>query len=118
MKSRTSLFNATVLKKDITRFCPLWIIFSVMQVMTALGSIGADLFIGNNFIAYNLAISTGTMAIQALFYALVCALLLFGDLFKGRLCNALHALPVRRESWFATHALAGLLFFLVPISGS
>lgn len=114
MKSRTSLFNATVLKKDITRFCPLWIIFSVMQVMTALGSIGADLFIRNNFIAYNLAISTGTMAIQALFYALVCALLLFGDLFKGRLCNALHALPVRRESWFATHALAGLLFFLVP----
>jgi hypothetical protein len=47
-------------------------------------------------------------------YALVCALTLFGDLFNSRMCNAIHALPLRRESWFCTHALTGLCFSVVP----
>ena len=114
MKSRTSLFNGTVLKKDITRFCPVWIIYAVMQILPAFGSLSTG-FVGiEHYNAYNLAIDTGAMASQTFIYALVCALLLFGDLFKGRLCNALHAFPLRRETWIATHALAGVLFFLVP----
>lgn len=64
--------------------------------------------------AYNFSYSANGMAITNLMYAMVCAFFLFGDLFKGRLCNALHAFPVRRESWFATHTLVGILFFLVP----
>lgn len=36
------------------------------------------------------------------------------DLFNGRLCNALHAFPYRRESWLVTHIVSGLLFSLIP----
>lgn len=114
MKSRTSLFNGTVLKKDIIRFCPVWIIYAALHIMIALGIVSTSILDFDNYVAYTLAFNTGTMALETFIYALVCAMLLFGDLFKGRLCNALHALPLRRESWFATHVLAGLLFFLGP----
>lgn len=115
MKSRTSLFNKTVLLKDITRFCPLWIIFSILNIMPVLGNVSnAAMLPEENYAAYQLATSTPIMAPITFAYAMICALFLFGDLFKGRLCNALHAFPLRREGWFLTHALAGVLFFLVP----
>ena len=38
---------------------------------------------------------------------LLAALVLFGDLDNPRMCNALHALPLRRETWFFSHAAAG-----------
>lgn len=115
MKSRTSFFNGTVLRKDITRFCPVWIIFLILNILPTLGNISTALMIQEkNSLAAQLAQDTGSWALISFVYAIVCALLLFGDLFKSRMCNALHALPLRRESWFATHALAGLLFFLVP----
>ena len=51
MKSRTSLFNKTVLLKDITRFCPLWIIFSILNIMPVLGNVSTTAMILAN-IAY------------------------------------------------------------------
>ena len=33
MKSRTSFFNPTVLKKDITRFAPLWGLYTVFMLL-------------------------------------------------------------------------------------
>lgn len=47
-------------------------------------------------------------------YAIVIAMLLFGDFYNSRMCNALHALPLRRECWFSTHVLSGLAFSIVP----
>lgn len=113
MKSRTSFFNKTVLLKDITRFCPVWIIYTILYFMTSFSTMTIGLF-DSGQMAYDVAYSTTASAIINLIYAIVCAIFLFGDLFKSRLCNALHAFPIRRESWFATHMLAGLLFFLVP----
>jgi ABC-2 type transport system permease protein len=54
------------------------------------------------------------MIVANLIYAMVCAQVLFGDLFNSRMCNALHALPLRRESWFGIHILSGLCFSLIP----
>ena len=42
------------------------------------------------------------------------AQLLFGDLYNTRMCNALHALPLRRETWFLTNVASGLLYSLIP----
>ena len=36
MKLKTSFFNATVLKKDITRFAPVWGIYSVILLLNYL----------------------------------------------------------------------------------
>lgn len=112
MKSRTSFFNTTVLKKDITRFAPVWGLYSV----------GVGLFLllwweieasPARFVNTATDILSG-MGILNFLYAPLAAFLLFGDLFKSRMCNALHALPLRREGWFLTHFTAGMLFCVVP----
>ena len=111
MKSRTSFFNFTVFRKDITRFSPVWALYLIGMVLSATSMM--------NTYHYSATAKTlmGNLPAYAgvnLCYALITAQLLFGDLFNRRLCNALHAMPIRREGWFFTHCAAGLLFSLVP----
>ena len=112
MKSRTSFFNAGVLKKDLTRFAPLWGLYTVFMLLTL-------------FIFWILEATPDDLACTAdtlmrimvpvnFVFAGLTALLLFGDLYKNRLAYALHAMPLRREGWFFTHSVAGLLMCLVP----
>ena len=110
MKSRTSFFNATVLRKDITRFAPLWALYTVFLIILFLSGQREE----STLTAGAVASSLREMALFNLIYGGLCANILFGDLFQSRMCNALHALPIKRETWFATHAAAGLLFCIVP----
>lgn len=111
MKLKTSFFDATVLKKDITRFFPVWALYLIIGALVALFSC-VD---GRSDYGIAGALSNiGAYSIIMLCYAPVVALLLYGDLFNSRMCNALHAFPVRREAWFVTHFVSGLLFGLVP----
>ena len=110
MKSRTSFFNTTVLKKDITRFAPVWGLYSVGLLLLLLGFVdGSD-----RLVARSLENLCDLAALIQLFYGAICAAMLFGELFSPRMCNALHAMPLRREGWFLNRLAAGLLFFLVP----
>ena len=111
MKSRTSFFNGTVLKKDITRFAPVWGIYMLFLLVDSLTGARND---QKEILAASLADMMRTMSVVNLVYGGVCANMLFSDLFQSRMCNALHAMPMRRESWFFTHVCAGLLFSLVP----
>lgn len=112
MKSRTSCFNGGVFRKDITRFFPVWVLYTVgLMLIVILGITNA----------YESAARVRNMAdlIQAVVlinfaYAFLVAVLLFGDLFKSRLCNAIHALPLRRETLYLTHLASGLSFALIP----
>lgn len=131
MRSKTWFFNATVLKKNITRFCPVWIVYSALMLLPKLSNIGLGLLVNffsgpesgygdmgtlvsGTMTAATLTIEFATMTITHFLYAMVCALVLFGDLFRSRMCNALHALPIRREGWFFTNVVTGLLFSFVP----
>lgn len=111
MKSRISFCDRTVLKKDVTRFLPLWLIYLIgglLVTSTSMGSLPGSVATGMaSMLAY------GMPAITCI-YALLAAITLFGDLFVPRMCNALHALPLRRETWFFTHFLAGLAMFFLP----
>ena len=113
MKSRTSFFNLTALRKDITRFTPVWALYLIGGLLVGLTTLSGSNYC-QGYAANELASTIGPLAIVNLVYAIVTAELLFGDLFNNRLCNALHAFPMRRESWFATHTVAGLLFSFVP----
>lgn len=109
MKSRISSFN-TALRKNITRFAPCWGLYTIGLVMILLlMTQNSDYWLANN-----LAEWIFIMPIINLGYALLTAQLLFGDLFQSRMCNALHAMPLRREGWFAANVTAGLLFSLIP----
>ena len=110
MKSRTSFFNTAVLKKDITRFAPAWGLYltgMLLLTMTIFMEEDAEL-------ARSIGTTLGLFSLINICYALVCGALLFGDLFNSKLCNALHAMPMRREGWFLTHVTSGLLFSIVP----
>ena len=112
MKLKTSFFNTTVLKKDITRFAPLWGLYTVFMLLFLV------LFFGDNqepaSIATDAPYIMMAMGIVNFIYAGLCAIVLFGDLFSSKLCNALHAMPMRREGWFLTHIAAGMLFCVAP----
>lgn len=111
MQSKTSFFNPTAFKKDLTRFAPLWGLYALCLILGLLLLTQSET---NYWLASAFAELPEAMAPINLVYALVVAAVLFGDLFHTRMCNALHAMPLRRESWFVTHTLAGLLFSIVP----
>lgn len=111
MKSRTSFFNRTVLRKDITRYAPVWGLYTIglllFLLITNLDNDPGDM-------ADVLGSSISSLAVVHMILGGISALLVFGDLFKTRLCYATHALPLRREGWFLTHFTAGFLFSFVP----
>ena len=111
MKFKTSCCNRGLLRKDLGRFAPAWVLYTLCL---ALGMV--ILFEGNGpeQFTINLGRSIRFMPLVNCGYAILTAVLLFGDLYDSRMCNALHALPVRREGWFAVHFAAGLLFSLIP----
>ena len=110
MKLRTSFFNAAVLRKDITRFAPAWGLY-----LTAMLLLMLTIFAEEHYsLASSLGLTINLLSVVNICYALVCAALLFGDLFSSKLCNALHAMPMRREGWFLTHMVSGLMFSVVP----
>ncbi len=110
MKSKTSFFNKTVLLKDLTRFTPVWALYTVgallVTVLISNGS-GVDT-------AINVMESCGGMAVPMLIYAWVCAVMPAGDLYEMKTAGTLHAMPLRREGWYFTHTASGLIIGIVP----
>lgn len=111
MKLRTSYFNATVLRKDITRFAPVWVLYTVFLLLCFM-ILSEGPYPGTK--ANSVSEYLSTTVWFNLLYAPLNAALVFGDLFRPRACNTLHTMPLRREGWFLTHTLAGLLFSIVP----
>lgn len=111
MKLRTSFFNFGVLRKNLTRFAPLWILFAIGEV---LGIMSLDVTNLAYRIVDDLSYIMGPVSIFHAGYALLVAACLFGDLFDARLCNGLHAMPMRREGWLLTNLASGLVFALIP----
>lgn len=98
-------------RKDLTRFAPLWGVYILCLILGMFLLMDGDLAFR---FAANMGTLTNAMAVINLGYALIVAQVLFGDLFNSRMCNALHAMPMRRESLFVTHTAAGLVFSLLP----
>lgn len=111
MKSRTSCFDKTIFRKDMTRFAPAWGLYLICLVM------GMLLLRADNdgyWFHQNLAELTTVMSVINLGYALLAAQMLFGDLYTARMCGYVHALPVSRESLFGSHVAAGMMWSFGP----
>lgn len=114
MQSRKSFFEPTVFKKNLTRFAPAWGLYTLGLIL------GVFLIYTNGgemrryWMAVNLAELISYMSIINLIYAPLSAQLLFGDLYNSRMCNALHAMPLRRECLFVTNVVSGLVFSMLP----
>ena len=114
MKSRTSFFNGHVLKKDITRFAPLWAVYTVVLAVCMFGNISYMMKQETVKMAYSFSNDLGSLYLLFLFYGFGCATFLFGDLFRTRMAGGLHAMPLKRDTWFGTHVVSGILFAAVP----
>lgn len=111
MQSKISFCNGPVFRKNVSRFAPAWGLYTLFLLL--------GLYMMNDsgleyWFSANIAGSTGFMGIVNLGYGMLTAMLLFGDLTVPRLCNALHSLPLRRETWFFTNILSGIFFSLIP----
>lgn len=111
MKSRISFFNGPVFRKNVIRFAPAWLLYTVCLLL------GLTMLAGESveyWLSYNMAMGISYMGMVNCAYGALVALLLFGDLTNTRMCNGLHALPLRRETCFGTNVLSGLFFSLIP----
>lgn len=114
MRSKTSCFNRTVFRKNLLRFAPVWGVYTlclVVGILILYGNGGTAKFF---HFAYHMTQLVEIMAVVNLIYAPIVAQLLFGDLYNSRMCNMLHAFPLRREHWFFTNVLSGIAFSVIP----
>lgn len=112
MRSRISFFDKAAFRKNITRFAPVWCVYGLCMLVGLFlmyGAVGNKYYFVKDFVTL-----FSVMAVVNLLYAPLAAVLLFGDLFNSRMCNALHALPLRRETWFSTHVITGILVSFLP----
>lgn len=111
MVSKTSLYNKTILKKNLTRFAPLWGGYTLLIVLSllfnAINNSRRDVVYGQQTLML-------VFAYLSVLYAPMAAAFLFNDLFNTRLCYTLHSLPVSRNAMFGSHILSGFLFQLIP----
>lgn len=114
MQSRTSFFNGAVFRKNLTRFAPVMALDTLLLVILIMLAWSRP---GENRGYYFIDQVSGLISFMGyvnLIYGAVVAQLIFGDLFNSRMCNALHAMPLRRECWFVTNAASGLVYSLIP----
>lgn len=96
----------------MTRFAPLLGLYTLCLI---LGMVMMYIDDTKNFwFASHMGRCIQFMSVVNLIYAPIVAMLLFGDLYNSRMCNALHAMPLRREEIFWTNVASGLVFSLVP----
>ena len=115
MKSKTSCFNKAIFKKNLTRFAPVMGLYTLCLILGMVMLYQNNRDMGKSFwFASRMAENIQIMGGVNLFFGPLVAMLLFGDLYNSRMCNALHAMPTRRETLFLTNVVSGLLFSLIP----
>lgn len=128
MKSKTSCFNKTIFRKNMTRFWPVWAVYLAylffnMTIRMFLNTRNYMKFqqldysapSATNRLTTMLECISGNLEPYVIFFAaLVAAVTVFSYLFSTRSCHMIHALPVKRSELFATNYISGFLFLLIP----
>ena len=120
MKSKTSFFNRTVFKKNVTLYWPIWVCYLLYGMVKVPGQLWSRLQQQTDMTAYardyalynslRLEVDVAAIAIMAV----VCGMALFGYLFTQKNAYMIHALPVTRGELYVTNMISGLCFLLIP----
>ncbi len=114
-------FNACLLRKNLTRFWPIWALYAVIWFLTMVAPLLMELRYEHS--ASTLAYLTqsapltalpGMGLITALLFGLIAAMAVFSYLYQARSAALMHTLPIRREGLFLTNYLSGLAFLVGP----
>lgn len=124
MKSKTSCFNRTIFKKNLTHYWPLWVAYLGFMFLIGPFNIWQSATTEWYFENYNemsrmheimyraveLMIEPKTIFV----FAGVVALAVFSYLYSSKNANMIHALPVNRLELYVTNYLSGLSFLVFP----
>lgn len=120
MRSKTSCFNSTLFKKNLSRYWPLWGLASFGGAMFPLAMLVNLLHDGFQLWspletrqAYYTVLSYGVPIISVV-YAILCAMAVWSYLYNARSVGLMHTLPIRREGLFLTNLLSGLVMMAIP----
>ncbi len=120
MRSKTSCFNSTLFKKNLSRYWPLWGLASFGGAMFPLAMLVNLLHDGFQLWspletrqAYYTVLSYG-VPIISIVYAILCAMAVWSYLYNARSVGLMHTLPIRREGLFLTNLLSGLVMMAIP----
>lgn len=119
MQSKTSFFNGTLFRKNLTRFWPLWAVYAaawllagpVTRFVTAFGRYAEpDSARRTAQLLRDLLETWADFGLaSAVVGGVLFAMALFSYLTVPRAAGLFHSLPIRRESLFFTNYLTGLL---------
>ena len=124
MQSKTSFskyFNATLLRRNLTRFWPLWGMASFAGSLFPLALLvqflrDEDFYLWNrplDFTEMYYYVAAYAVPVVSLLYAILCAMLVWSYLYNSRSVGLLHTLPIRREGLFFTNFLSGMAMMLI-----
>ena len=119
MQSKTSCFNGTLFRKNLTRFWPLWGLASFIGALFPLAVLldmvhrGRTALTAPEFTRMYYQVVSVVPAID-LVYAALCALAVWSYLYSARSVGLMHTLPIRREGLFLTNFLSGFAMTLIP----
>ena len=121
MQSKTSFFNGTLFRKNLTRFWPLWggasflgSLFPLALLLQLVRRGGYQMGSPLSFTEFYYNVVTYGLPIISLIYAILCAMLVWSYLYNTRSVGMMHTLPITRKGLFATNFLSGMAMILIP----
>ena len=126
MKSKTSSFNTTIFKKNLTHYWPIWIVYLCYLIVVVplsiwLYSNNEGNYIGNNvplvqkqFYVIGSVLAGAGSVIPVFIAAAAAALAVFSYLYNPRNANMIHSLPLDRHELYITNYVSGFVFLIVP----
>ena len=120
MKLKTSFFNPTLYKKNLTRFWPLWGLTSFFAALIPISGmmmhLNGDLHNMDPLHFARLYYSGAAYfaPVVMLCYCILCAMAVWSYLYNARSVGMMHSLPIRREGLFVTDFLSGLTMVAIP----
>ena len=120
MQSKTSFFNRTLFRKNLSRYWPLWGFASFVGFlapaaalvrMAQSGSMSVEPLVVREGYYYLLG---NAVPIASLVYAILCAMAVWSYLYNPRSVGMMHSLPIRREGLFLANLRSGLAMMAIP----
>ena len=120
MQSKTSFFNRTLFRKNLSRYWPLWGFASFVGFLAPAALLVRVIQSGETSVAplrvreiyYYLV--ADAVPIVSIAYAILCAMAVWSYLYNARSVGMMHSLPIRREGLFLTNLLSGLAMMAIP----
>ena len=120
MQSKTSFFNRTLFRKNLSRYWPLWGFASFVGFLAPAALLVRVIQSGETSVAplrvreiyYYLV--ADAVPIVSIAYAILCAMAVWSYLYHPRSVSMMHSLPIRREGLFLTNLISGLAMMAIP----